>query len=88
MALTSAQVAEELERREGVRFHALEHLDAYLGNCTTGAWSSADGNGRTCAASWDGHMWPSRQGHMWPCHRTVHARSGPAPHAAPGSRMT
>lgn len=31
MALTSAQVAEELERREGVRFHALEHLDAYLG---------------------------------------------------------
>ncbi len=31
MALTSAQVAEELERREGVRFHAVEHLDAYLG---------------------------------------------------------
>jgi uncharacterized protein (TIGR02677 family) len=30
MALTSVQVADELERREGVRFHALEHLDAYL----------------------------------------------------------
>lgn len=30
MALTSVQVAAELERREGVRFHAVEHLDAYL----------------------------------------------------------
>ncbi len=31
MALTSAQVADELARREDLRFHALEHLDAYLG---------------------------------------------------------
>ncbi len=31
MALTSAQVADELQRHEGVRFHAVEHLDAFLG---------------------------------------------------------
>jgi uncharacterized protein (TIGR02677 family) len=30
MALTTAQVAEDLARRGDARFHALEHLDAYL----------------------------------------------------------
>jgi uncharacterized protein (TIGR02677 family) len=30
MALTTAQAADELVRREGVRFHALEHLDVYV----------------------------------------------------------